>query len=217
MTESIRGGESNIIHDLGIQHPELRTALEPPYVGELLGKLRSYSSWTYEHTVRTGVLTARLLNVLQPPPANSLTIIRAAILHDVGKIGVPLEILDKSEPLRDSEFEQIEPHPLYGFGMTILTDPEVAKIIVGHHEHQGDHSYPRRSPRPEKTDSQILFAQRLIAVADTVDSLINPRPYKEPWDQERIFRELQDRFGGFFPDSFLQQSITIGMGISERR
>ena len=111
------------------------------------------------------------------------TMIKAAPLHDLGKISIPEEILSKPGPLTEQEFEMIKRHPLYGASLIekylsgIETDEytETARsMTLGHHEWWNGEGYPQRV-----SGTDIPLAARIMAAADVLDALLSKRPYKE--------------------------------------
>jgi putative nucleotidyltransferase with HDIG domain len=101
----------------------------------------------------------------------------AALLHDVGKIGIDREILKKQGKLSIRDWEQIKQHPV--IGATIIEQTgflnELAPVIEHHHEQFGGGGYPD----PELTQQQIPLGSRIIAVADSYDAMTSPRPYRD--------------------------------------
>ena len=99
----------------------------------------------------------------------------AAVIHDIGKISVPAEILSKPTKLTDIEFSLIKTHSQAGYD--ILKDIEfpwpIARIILEHHERMNGSGYPRGL-----TGSELLLESRILAVADVVESMASHRPYR---------------------------------------
>ena len=115
---------------------------------------------------------------------------RAAPLHDVGKIGIRDEILLKPGPLGPGEFEQQERHTLIGahilaggrFSVIRLAE----EIALTHHERWDGKGYPK-----QLKGADIPLAGRIVAVADTFDALVHPRPYKPAWPIADALAEIQ--------------------------
>jgi len=109
-------------------------------------------------------------------PAERVGIIRmASLIHDLGKIYVPAEILTKPSKLSDVEFELIKSHP--GVAYEILKDIEfpypIAEYIYQHHERLNGSGYPRGL-----SNGKIMLEARIIAVADTIEAMASHRPYR---------------------------------------
>lgn len=129
----------------------------------------------------------------------------AALFHDIGKIGIPDEILHKPDKLTDSEFELIKLHPAMGFA--ILKDicflEGTLPIILHHHEKYNGHGYPSRLEK-----DQIPLESRIIAIADTYDAMTSDRPYRKGLNHNNAIQEIQrsvgTQFDGEIVDAFLQ-------------
>lgn len=124
-------------------------------------------------------------------------IFRAAPMHDVGKVGIPDDILLKPGKLTADEFEVMKEHTNIGY--EILRDSPsqlmgmAAEIAVAHHEKFGGGGYPRGVK-----GEAIPLVGRVCAVADVFDALTSERPYKEPWDVDRATDFIRDQSGSQF-------------------
>jgi len=123
----------------------------------------------------------------------------AAILHDIGKIGIEDRILRKPGKLDDEEFAQMRSHPEQGY--EILSHiKNLEKVIPGaryHHERPDGKGYPRGL-----NDGQIPIIARIIAVADTWDAMTSDRPYRQALEETKAVSELwQNRGNQFAPES----------------
>ncbi len=112
----------------------------------------------------------------------------AALLHDLGKVGVNEEILNKVGPLTDDENRRMKEHPEIGekilLGIPLLE--EVARVTAAHHEHYGGGGYPRGIKGPD-----IPIGARIIAVADIYDAMASDRPYRKGLPVDAIFTEMR--------------------------
>jgi PAS domain S-box-containing protein len=149
------------------------------------------------HTRRVGVLAARIATSLGLPSAEVELLRQAAPLHDVGKIGVPDQILMKEGALTPAERACIELHA--ALGARILsgsTSPLIRlaeSIAHCHHERWDGTGYPRRLSREE-----IPLPARICAVADVFDALSHARPYRAAWPMERILTYMRHAAGTHF-------------------
>lgn len=124
----------------------------------------------------------------------------AAVLHDVGKIGIPDTVLLKKEPLNDDEFRQIKMHTIYGEEI-LSRIPQLKDIMPGvkqHHERFDGRGYPDGLKGEE-----IDITARIIAVADTFDAMTTDRPYRKGFPFEEAFEELQRNSGTQFDPSII--------------
>lgn len=109
-----------------------------------------------------------------------------AYLHDVGKIKIPLEILQKPAKLTDDEYEIIKGHPSYGYDMLKSTFmKEAGRIVEQHHERLDGSGYPYALSK-----ENILIEAYIVAVADTYDAMTTDRPYRKALDPQIAFDEL---------------------------
>jgi hypothetical protein len=130
---------------------------------------------------------------------------RAALLHDVGKIGVSDFILHKPGPLTSEEWEEMRRHPGIAYemlkGVRFLAAP--AEIVLSHHERFDGKGYPRALAGDE-----IPLGARIFAVADTFDAMTSDRPYRRalPWEAARdeIVRHRGTQFDSQVVEAFLQ-------------
>ncbi len=125
----------------------------------------------------------------------------AAILHDVGKVGIADAILKKAGRLDADERASMERHAAIGSelfsGLRSDLDECAAEVALCHHEKWDGSGYPRSL----KAEGIPLFA-RIVAVADVYDALASPRAYKEPWSRERILALFADEAGRHFDPTF---------------
>jgi len=122
----------------------------------------------------------------------------AAMIHDIGKIEIPSEILSKPGRLSDIEYRLVQTHPAAGHRIlqTIEVPWALAEIIHQHHERMDGSGYPRGLP-----GSEILMEARIIAVADTVEAMSSHRPYRAGKGIEAALDEVSSQKGrGFDPD-----------------
>jgi two-component system response regulator RpfG len=124
----------------------------------------------------------------------------ASPLHDLGMIAVPEAILLKRGPLEAEEVAVIRSHPQIGYGL--LNDSPNrfirigAEIALRHHEHYDGNGYP-----DGLAGEAIPLQARVVAVADVLDALLSPRPYRGPWDLDRALEYLRSQRGAHFdPD-----------------
>ncbi len=131
---------------------------------------------------------------------------RGALLHDIGKIGVPESILKKKGPLTMIEREIIKDHPLLGFklidGFSFLD--RAAQVVLCHHERFAGHGYPYGL-----AGEQIPLEARLFSIADTVDAITSDRPYRKGQGFEVARREVERNSGGQFDPELVEVFLSI--------
>jgi putative nucleotidyltransferase with HDIG domain len=121
-----------------------------------------------------------------------------SLLHDIGKIGIPDEILDKPGRLTDDELAEMRSHTTKGH--EILSQQELRWLLrtelpalLQHHERLDGKGYPQ-----QLTEKDISWIAKIIAVADVFDALSSDRPYKPGWDVEKVLEYLRERKGTEF-------------------
>ncbi len=147
---------------------------------------------TRGHTQRVAELALAIGRALRLPPEQLRVLNRAALLHDVGKIGVPDAILNKPGRLTEEEFAIIKEHPMQGYAMIahVRSLRDELGGIRSHHERLDGSGYP-----DGLAGNAIPLIARIIAVSDVFDALTSPRPYRGPWSCEQAFALIDAEAG----------------------
>jgi putative two-component system response regulator len=158
-----------------------------------------HDAHTGEHTRRVGLIAALIANALGMEPRRIEMLRRAALLHDVGKIGVSAPILLKTSRLSPEEWEEMKAHCRIGAQVLADGHAELAQlaqqIALYHHEKWDGSGYPCGL-----SGEQIPLEARIVAVADVFDALTHERPYKHAWTVEEAVAEICSQSGiGFDP------------------
>jgi putative nucleotidyltransferase with HDIG domain len=150
---------------------------------------------TEGHTRRVTELTLKLAAQLGIPPADMAHIRRGALLHDIGKVGVPDSILLKPAPLTDEEQRIMRRHPQFAYDMLapIQYLRPALDIPYCHHEKWDGTGYPRGLKGEE-----IPLPARIFAVADVYDALTSDRPYRKAWTKEEALEYIRQQSGSHF-------------------
>lgn len=150
---------------------------------------------TEGHTQRVAEMTLRIARALGVPEADLVHLRRGALLHDIGKLGVPDTILLKPGPLTDDEWEMMRRHPTLAYEMLapISYLRPALDIPYCHHEKWDGTGYPR-GLRGEETP----LAARIFAVADVFDALTSERPYRPAWTREQALAHIGEQAGKHF-------------------
>lgn len=150
---------------------------------------------TEGHTQRVTDMTERLARAMGLNDAELVHIRRGALLHDIGKMGVPDDILFKPGPLTDDEWNVMRLHPQYAYEMLapIAYLRPALEIPYCHHEHWDGSGYPRGL-----SGESIPLAARLFAVVDVWDALCSDRPYRKAWPKDKVKEYIRSLSGTQF-------------------
>ena len=150
---------------------------------------------TEGHTQRVTDMTVRLAQKLGAPEAEVVQIQRGALLHDIGKMGIPDSILLKPGPLTDEEWVIMRKHPVYAYELLspISFLRPALDIPYCHHEKWDGTGYPRGLK-----GEQIPLAARIFAVVDVYDALRSDRPYRKAWPEEQVLAHIRELSGTHF-------------------
>src|SRR2546422_92856 len=163
---------------------------------------------TEDHTLRVTKLTLRLARQMGVRDADLVHIRRGALLHDIGKMGIPDQILLKPGPLTDEEWVVMKKHPEYA---NHLLGPieylrQAKHIPYSHHEKWDGTGYPRGLRGEE-----IPLSARIFAVVDVYDALTSDRPYRKAWPKDKALAYIREQAGKHFdPDvveTFLRMTL----------
>ena len=167
----------------------------PASVQALAAAIEERDSYTREHSDQVVHLARGVAMLLGLPAAKVERIAHAALLHDVGKLAVPHEILHKRGPLTDEEWAVMAEHPVAGERI-LLRIPELAAIapIVRHeHEHWDGSGYPDRLK-----GRNIPVGSRIILACDAYEAMITPRPYRAAMSRQDALAQLRDGSGRIY-------------------
>ncbi len=161
-----------------------------PRVRSLMLRLEQRDRSTEEHTRRVALLAARVGEELKLSAGARRHLAVGGLLHDIGKLAVPLEILCKPGPLTDDEFAAIKRHP--ADGRRLLDElggfaEVVRELVSDHHERLDGSGYPRGLSADE-----MSLETRILAVCDVYDALVSDRVYRAAWTPDRAFALLAE-------------------------
>ena len=150
------------------------------------------SPWTYKHSTRVAEMSVGIARQLECGEEFIRDIRRAALLHDIGKLGVSNAILDKPGKPTDDEFAQIKRHPDYSRQILrqVSAFRDLADVAGAHHERLDGRGYHLRLD-----GTSIPWAARILTVADICEALTAKRPYREAMSWERANEILTSDVG----------------------
>jgi two-component system response regulator RpfG len=142
------------------------------------------------------------------------TVELAAPLHDIGKIGIPDQILLKPEKLDDTEWQVMRRHPVIGHEILKGSASKYVRmgalIALGHHEKYDGSGYPNGL-----VGDHIPLCARIVAVADVYDALTSPRPYKPAWTSAKAYEYLASQRGKHFDPSLVDAFASMKREVQE--
>jgi len=183
-----------LFNDLQHSNADLRLAYDSTLEG-WAHMLELRDQETEGHTRRVADLTVRLARAMGVNESGLVQIRRGALLHDMGKMGVPDEILRKTGPLNDDERMVMRRHPKWAFDVLNSISYLVPALDIPycHHEKWDGSGYPRGLRGKE-----IPLAARIFAIIDVWDALISARPYRQAWSKEKTLAYILEESGHYF-------------------
>jgi len=188
---------------------ELYTKMRKMYletIRALAAAIDAKDPYTKGHSERVAQMAVALARELDLPEREVDDLEYAALLHDIGKIGVDESILGKDDGLTDEEFEKIKTHTAVGAKIIKPVEflKKTYKAVYHHHERFNGNGYPDGI----KGEDIPLFA-RIIAVADAYDAMGSDRPYRKKLSKDKIMKELKDQSGKQFDPEVVKALISI--------
>jgi HD-GYP domain-containing protein (c-di-GMP phosphodiesterase class II) len=161
-------------------------------VNTLVSAIEMRDPYTAGHQQRVTQLACALASEMGLPEEQIEGLRMAGLIHDLGKINVPADILSKPGQLSEIEFGLIKMHPQIGHDIlkAIEFPWPVADIVLHHHERMDGSGYPQ-----ELSDDEILLEARILSVADVVEAMVSHRPYRAAHSTEDALEEISQNRG----------------------
>ncbi len=174
------------------------------YIFSIGNAVNSYDPYTEWHSTRVAFYSMKIAEALRLSPKEKSTLLFAAVLHDVGKIGISREILLRKGTLSYEETEVMRKHPVVGERIVEPINKEAAKIIRHHHEKWNGKGYPDGLKGEE-----IPLLSRIIMVADVFDALTTDRPYRKAYTVEKALEIMINEKGKTFDPHILDVFLSM--------
>ncbi|MGC1581135.1 MAG: HD-GYP domain-containing protein, partial [Candidatus Acidiferrales bacterium] len=184
--------------------------LLPPSVVETVTSLAlavyAKDQYTHGHSQKVSEYASLLANALEMDPGDVEELRLAALLHDVGKVGIPEAIINKSGPLDASEWEVMKSHTELGARLLepLRAMARIQLMVKHHHEYFDGSGYPSRL-----SDEQIPLGARIIAIADSFDTITSERAYKKPRTTEAALIEIERCAASQFDPKFVKVFVEL--------
>ena len=170
----------------------------------LVGEIRD--PYTAGHQRRVAQLACAIAKEMKFSKEQINTIRMAGIVHDIGKMSVPAEILSKPSKLDESEMNLIKRHPQFGY--EILKDIEfpwpIAKIVLQHHERLNGSGYPLGL-----TEKDIMLEAKILSVTDVVEAMASHRPYRPALGIDKALEEICRNKGVFYDTEIVDMCLKL--------
>lgn len=178
----------------------------------LMRALDAKDPYTCGHSHRVAALTMLMARELGFNPEEQYSLQLAAFLHDIGKIGMPDSILNKSASLKDYEFDIAKDHPVVGSQIIgeIEELSEVASAVRHHHERFDGSGYP-----DGLKGEAIPFFARILSIVDTYEALVSNRVYRKGTDKDHALAEIQNHAGVQFDPELVKIFVKVMEKVSQ--
>lgn len=174
-----------------------------------LARLKTKDDYTYMHSVAVCAMMVALAKQLDLSESETKQAGLAGLMHDIGKAGIPLEVLNKPGALTVEEFNLVKLHPERGHAMLIeaaIKDSVVLDVCLHHHEKVDGTGYPGGL-----ADEKISLFAKMGAVCDVYDAVTSNRPYKSGWDPAVSLQRMAQWKGHF--DETVFKAFVKSLGI----
>ena len=183
-------------------------------VTSLASAIDAKDEYTKDHSSSVSRYSVSLARAINLPEKEIERIRLGALLHDIGKIGIPEDVLTKPSRLNDEEFKIIQQHPSIGVEKILEPNPllhDLIPIVKYHHEQWNGKGYPCQLKGEE-----IPLAARIVAIADTYHALISDRPYRKGMSVEKACAILEEGAGIQWDKELVRQFISIAPSLATK-
>lgn len=172
----------------------------------LAATIEARDPYTYGHSRIVSSYAVALAEALRLPSEKVAVVSTAALLHDIGKIGIPDEVLNKTEALTYEESEKIRSHPSLSAAIVgrVSSLTPCLPAILHHHEQWNGQGYPKGLE-----GESIPIEARILSIADIFDAITKPRPYRDGLTLKEAIEELKSKAGIIFDPNLVEYFIPI--------
>ncbi|MEG1635940.1 MAG: diguanylate cyclase [Cellulosilyticaceae bacterium] len=172
----------------------------------LISVINAKDKYTYGHSERVVIYSKIFAGKVEMNEEDTKQLIYSAYMHDIGKINIPEDILNKGEELTREEYEIVKKHPRQGVEIIQTINPlsEMSAIVMSHHERYDGKGYPEGLRGEE-----IPRLARVLNVIDSFDAMTSNRSYNKKKNYKEAFQELRQESGTQFDPEIVEQFIAI--------
>lgn len=175
-------------------------------VSDLLHIIQEKDQYTEDHCNNTGNLAVQIATIMKLHERTIENILYAGKFHDVGKIDLPIDVLNKPGALTYGEFEMVKTHSKVGADIVRreVDDPYMARIVHEHHEKMDGSGYPQGL-----SGDAICMEARVILVADSYDAMTTDRPYRKALTHEQALAEILKQRGIWYDEAVVDALVEL--------
>ncbi|MCA9835907.1 MAG: HD-GYP domain-containing protein [Trueperaceae bacterium] len=185
-----------------------------PDLRRMITETEAHDSYTAGHNYRVAKLAVQLGQTMGLKPEQLRALAQGGIIHDIGKLNVPVDILNKPGRLDDNERKTIELHPLHGWQLAKFAGfmPEELAVIRHHHERWDGAGYPDGLAAED-----IPLLARITSVIDVYDALTSERAYRQPWSHEKASTLIIEQAGSQFCPTVVEAWKELSQALAEEQ
>ena len=199
--------EEELIDKFNSEHHSLSGGKILEVASSLAGAIDAKDPYTKDHSTCVSKFSEALARAINLPEEEIERIKLGALLHDVGKIGIPESVLQKEGPLSDEEWKIMKQHPSIGAEKVLMPNKslrDLIPIVKYHHERIDGKGYPEGL-----SNGEIPLAAKIVAIADTYHALISDRPYRKGMNIEKALSILKEGAGTQWDADLIRTFIKI--------
>lgn len=178
LTEDLSNDNQSEIGDLDIISNSIFNEITyNQYLVKFLCDIKSHDDYTFEHSLNVAFYSAMICKWMSLDGRKAENIIKTALLHDIGKAHIPIDLLNKKEELCSEELKLIQNHAIYGYNIIkdiVSLDSDVKLGVLLHHERVDGSGYPYKY-----SGKQLNINSKIVSIADTYDALTSDRVYRD--------------------------------------